>query len=1043
MRSIVPLLVFFASHALSVPAGPVDRDYGSDSASPATATIGRRDLDRTAQHRPLEPKSGRLSRSPTHRNKLIGYRNIAQAYTRADPNSSGDNIDVTTGSSSINSTETASLHPKDGSYGSAKTSRDGYASLGVTSTSTMETHIVKGSHRPVKATPEADTSTSTGYRGSRTIPTDPSEHTVSHTLTLESASTSPSAPSHLTSNSTAAGRDSTFASITDTSFADATGTTSASVDDAPETTDSISNSEEGISRLSESEGATDSGDSQSEYNTDGPAYNRKSLSCSDYLGIHGSAEKWNATDGDNALREFVKMYNSDSLWCSECFGEAKEDCHSEDKQCDDDIRTRSTPDNSAEPNWSVAAALFGQYDKADSFTCRIGPSECASAPECKDLNGGEGAGAAAILQSITNAYLAFQSNYEAVQQAGNECNMQMNLFSDVFAPVPDSENEIIALIILTSLLGGMAAFLGPVGGFVVGTAAGIGSGIGMEKYFSSMPGPQDTSSSLGTILDIVLEAYGNMTDHLFQNGNYTHPTSDGTSDFVITMQNLMKEGQLVKPDSDPKNYFRNMVPTYKRILFQQLALITWTHLQVDGKTHVPFIAFNKGACDQVSDEKEGSLGKAGFDGIETLDVQIDYQGDCYYLLDGVPASRSMYSPTGSCIGKALPGGTNKELTENADVFSELEIADFIIPSVLGWQAHAKTNGYKSAAANGNLIKDVRAPGVVNIPVCDYLTDSKHPGVGCPVIGRLISDTKCDLVGSGEGQNPPGQYSPGGCRAHVTQWQKNQVKNNANQLPDFQLSVDIYDQTNRMIGSATKQSAAKPLEVTDTSLPYNLIIVPGGVDSDPVSFWYADQYWTSKDTGDPHKCQGGDGDDNEYDNGARQMDCAFDCPLPNPNEDAPASATIDHPLPTPAVEAVPGISSYVNTWSKTAGPAPAAETPTYASGGCPMKITQYQKNLKDSNPTNDFQLEISVKDANGGQAASFAKQPCPIGQPMVMQGLKGGDFTITIGKNLDGPLEDSSPISFSWRGEDFDTDTLQCAHGGYENGDRELNCNLNC
>ncbi|KAL8753166.1 MAG: hypothetical protein Q9184_005499 [Pyrenodesmia sp. 2 TL-2023] len=772
---------------------------------------------------------------------------------------------------------------------------------------------------------------------------------------------------------------------------------------------------------------------------DAPAWNLKNITCDDFLGIRRPADKWNAADGDNAVQDFINMYNSDKLYCPECFGYTKEQCDSESKLCSEGIRTRATPEG-GNASWTIAAALFGKYDNADRFTCQIGPNECATAPKCEELNDGDGASSAALLQS---------TNYDAIQEAGHACDTQMSKFSDVFAPVPDSEGEVIALIVLTAVLGGLTAFLGLAGGAMAGIAVGLGSGIGMERFFSSKPGPQDTSSTLGLIVDEVLKTYAEMTNRLFQDGEFSHPSSDGRTDVKLTLQNMAREGKLVSPDMDPKSHFTGLKPNYKRILFQQLALITWTNLAVDGKTHVPFIALEKGACDQVDGEREGSLEKVGlgFDGIEKLDVQIDYQGDCYYLLDGVPDSRSSYSGSGSCIGKALPGGTNKELTENADEFSELEIAEFIIPSVLGWQAHAKTNGYQSAAANGNLIKDVRAPGVVNIPVCDYHTDPKQPGVGCPIIGRVISETKCDLIGSGEGQNPPGQYSQGGCRAHVIQWQKNQVKNNANQLPDYQLSVNIYDQTNRMVGSATKQSAAKALEVTDTSLPYNLIVVPGGVDSDPVSFWYADQYWTSKDTGDPHKCQGGDGDDNEYDNGVRQMDCAFDCPLPDPDEEAPASATIDHPLPTPAVEAVPGLSSYVNTWSKTAGPAPAAETPTYASGVCPMKITQYQRNNKDKNPTNDYQLEISVKDAMGGQAASFPKQPCPSGKPMVMQGLRGGDFTITVGKNLDVPLEDGSPLSFSWRGEDFDTDTLQCAHdnraGGYEGGDRELNCNLNC
>lgn len=154
---------------------------------------------------------------------------------------------------------------------------------------------------------------------------------------------------------------------------------------------------------------------------------------------------------------------------------------------------------------------------------------------------------------------------------------------------------------------------------------------------------------------------------------------------------------------------------------------------------------------------------------------------------------------------------------------------------------------------------------------------------------------------------------------MVQWQKNEVANNANQPPDYQLSVDIYDQDGRRVGPATKQSAADPIEVDNTALPYNLIVVPGAVDDDPVLFWYADQYWASDETENDHKCRGG-GD-----------------------QDPPASATIDHPLPaTPVVAA--GLSSYINTYSKTA-PAAATVTPDYKTGVCVMKSLNIRETKK--------------------------------------------------------------------------------------------------
>ncbi|KAL8937417.1 MAG: hypothetical protein Q9216_004428 [Gyalolechia sp. 2 TL-2023] len=780
---------------------------------------------------------------------------------------------------------------------------------------------------------------------------------------------------------------------------------------------------------------------------DAPAYNQQNVACRDYWSMK-SPDKWNATDGDSTVRTFVDMYTADKLFCEDCFGRLKSQCDSDNVTCKHGIRTRATPDSEFGPSWSVAAAWFAQYGKADHFTCQIGTeNECPHAPECKDT---DGAGAAALLEAISKIFISFQENYDALSRAGDLCDMQMQHFSDVFAPVPDSEGEAMAIIVLTALVGGLAGFLTGPAGALAGMAAGLGSGIGMERFFASRPGPKDTSSSLGVIVGAVLDTYGNMTNELFHDGEYTHASSDGKSDVKLSLAALMADGGAMITDADPRSHFTGLVPSYQRLLFQQLALVTWQHLAVDDKNHVPFIAFDKGPCDQVDGEQENTAAHM-IEGLNELESYIDFQGDCYYLLDAYPSlTHGPVSKRPRCDGAHhLPGGTNKVLKEeNADKFRDLSIEDFIIPSVLGWQNHSNQNGYESALSSGNLVSDPQDPGVVNIPVCDYITDFDNPGVGCPRLNKYPSDqSKCDLVPISEGHNQPGEYQQGGCRAHVVQWQKNGIANNANQLPDYQLSVDIYDQNGRRVGSATKQSAAQPIEVDNTALPYNLIVAAGGVDDDPVTFWYADQYWASDETENNHQCRGGGGPNGGggYDNGARQIDCGFDCPLDDPDVEPPASATIDHPLPATPVVAVPGPSSYANTYSKTA-PAAATVTPDYLSGVCRMKITQYQRNDEDSNPTNDYQIEINVTDGEGNQAANFPKQPCPSGEPKTMKGLKAGNFDVIVGKNLEGDLGDLDKISFTYGGQEFDTDSLKCLHGEkgqYEDGDRELNCNINC
>ncbi|KAL8799372.1 MAG: hypothetical protein Q9182_005944 [Xanthomendoza sp. 2 TL-2023] len=786
---------------------------------------------------------------------------------------------------------------------------------------------------------------------------------------------------------------------------------------------------------------------------DAPAYNLKNLTCEDILG-QTSTEMWKLTDGSRAVQTFADMFNQDLLYCYDCFGMKKEECESKSGACQNGIQKSSIPDNGEKPSWSIAAALFAQLNGAKTFTCQIQESDgCMKAPECQQCNDNDGPSASVIVSSLSNAYNSFHNTYEAIREAGDEGGLQMNKFSDVFAPVPDKEAEIIELIVITTLLGGLVGFV-PYVGALGAIGAGIGAGIGMEKFFSHLPSAPDTSSSLGTILEAMKQAVENMSNTLFQQGNFTATSSDGRSEVKLTLQGMMEKdgGTLVNPDGDKSKAYAEQRKSFKRILYQQLAVVTWQNLQADETGHVPFIALQPGKCPPTdpnarASSTEKDRGKNTMKGFESIDSHIDFEDNCYYLLDG--KMTDVWSVSGhsiSCGGAALPGGTKKELEENHAYFEDLALEDFIIPSVLGWQNHSKQNGYESASANGNLIKKARDPGVVNLPVCDYLTDYEHPGVGCPDFSAHYIDEKaCKTIPMSEGKNEPGQYTQGKCRAHVQQWKKSSNSgSNANQLDVYQISVDVYDNSNRGIGSSTKQKADKPLEVANANLPFNLIVVPGGGDKDPMRFWYADQYWES----DNDKCKVGDyTGGSHYDGYSRQMDCNFDCPLPMPEDEPPKSATIDHPLPNPAVSAYAGPSSYINTYSKPtpAGPSPAEQTPEYESGTCQMHVTQYQRNEGASNPTNDFYLEINIKDAKGEQAANLPKMAAPKGQKITVNGLKK-PLTAQVGDDKD--YGDSSSVNFSYDGFDFNEktkmkDTKICHYGGYEDGNRDMDCAFNC
>ncbi|KAI4170444.1 MAG: hypothetical protein LQ343_004947 [Gyalolechia ehrenbergii] len=284
---------------------------------------------------------------------------------------------------------------------------------------------------------------------------------------------------------------------------------------------------------------------------DAPPYNQKNVACKDYWSMK-SPEKWNATDGDSTVQTFVDMFTADKLFCEDCSGQLKNQCDSSNITCKHGIWTRTTPDPKFGPSWSVAAAWFAQYGKADHFTCQMRTeNECPYAPEYKDT---DGRGAAALLEAISNIFVSFQENYDAISRAGDLCDMQMQHFFDVFAPVLDSEGEIMSIIILTAMIGGLAGFLTGGAGALVGMATGLGSGIGMEKYFASRPGLKDSSSSLGVIVGHVLDAYGNMTNALFHDGEYTHLSSDGKSDVKLSLEGLMANGGAMATDANPHSH---------------------------------------------------------------------------------------------------------------------------------------------------------------------------------------------------------------------------------------------------------------------------------------------------------------------------------------------------------------------------------------------------------------------------------------------------------------------------------------------------------
>lgn len=336
--------------------------------------------------------------------------------------------------------------------------------------------------------------------------------------------------------------------------------------------------------------------------------------------------------------------------------------------------------------------IFAMLDSETDLTCQIGDTECLGAPQCQLCNG---PGSFAVVKSLQTLHNYFVNIYEAIIKAGVQCDTQMALFSSTFAPIPSIKDQAMFLTLVSAIGGGVLGLIPGAGGALGNVAMGVGLGVGQEKLFFDAPQPADTDTILGTLANDTANAYVSIADGLFSDGSFTSTNSDGKTSHTIALRDLMKDGALMQQDPDPDTTQTAMIPQFQRVLFQQLAFFTWQNLQADRVKHMPFIAVAPNPCDRIGPK---AFKKPPSDGVEPLDSNITYNGNCYYLLDAkayekMASNQGTSGPIGhSCGTFILPGGTNADMDKNAVQFAQLSIADFIVPSVKGWQANNKENG---------------------------------------------------------------------------------------------------------------------------------------------------------------------------------------------------------------------------------------------------------------------------------------------------------------------------------------------------------------
>jgi len=739
-----------------------------------------------------------------------------------------------------------------------------------------------------------------------------------------------------------------------------------------------------------------------------------------------SSGQWQSVNADGILQTFRTMYLENQLLCADCYGMDKATCSSNDPTCDEGLRDLSMSGDTS--RWDQAVGVFTQ-SQAD-LNCGIeDSSQCSEAPQCTSDHGPAGL---ALLKSMTTMHNSLSNVYMAIDRSHLFVSDQMQLFTAVFAPVASLKNKAIFTEIMFVVAGLLAGFI-PYGGALVATLLlGVGAAFVMNDMIFGQPEAPDTSTVLAKIVSNIQGAYLGVADSLFTNGSYSYSAGEG-NDKTISWASLMADGKLLQQQD---NMTDTLETVYERILFQQLAVYTWGNLEPGGVGHLPFIAFDDQPCDQVDLSNKTTSLEHVIKGVSESDSNVTYDGHCYFLLDGTTKKDDLLGHH-SCIGKALPGGTKTDLTGNSQEFAQLSLSDFIIPSVKGWLAHDKQNGYQNATDTDQIYTDPQDAGVVSIPVCDYLGKPESPGVNCPKFGKADGKS-CFTYDVSTGINQPGDFIEGRCGVHVEQWQKNE--GNDNPLDTFQLSINILDKDRRIIGSATKQSAAETLEIVDSVLPFDLYVATGISDDDAVRFWYSDQYWDSNSQGNnSHQCSVG-----SYDHGSRQMDCGFACNKPTESDDPPVSATVAHPFPNTPVAAIGGDQTFSNiyiTATLTSNIAVATPKPTYPTGWCGVQIRQYQKNEGEGsdNDTPNYKIEATLKGADmkpvGGQEALL---PAPSGTPVNITGMVR-PFTVTAG------AVDSDPLSMGFAGQSWDSNDKvhDCSVSSYNSGHRDIHCGFDC
>ncbi|OKL58597.1 hypothetical protein UA08_06382 [Talaromyces atroroseus] len=355
---------------------------------------------------------------------------------------------------------------------------------------------------------------------------------------------------------------------------------------------------------------------------------------------------------------------------------------------------------------------------------------CETTVECKDVDHPAGY---FILNSLEEVYEINQNIYDAIGRVVGPITDNIGMFQDTFVKI-SSETEMDKLLldilglsyslmaapIWNEYLKGFAYFVenkDTLGVLKDSVNPIVSSGITISKDEATsgdyaLNVKNDLETALGNIVEIYYESITAVNSAVF----------NGSDSSIDTLWGLIQEGRMMEPtNSTPTDL---QIQTYiEASMYSSLIPYAWS---LSSSPRYPFILDAGSDCSDID-----LMAVWMSSDTEAEDTYYCHNDKLYYLL--VVTGEKASCPTPPTCGLScgdwpleMPPGLTA-LNGSDGVWGNLTKADFIVGALNGYEANGNANGWDTldpmtTTGWSDLWEyGVRAPGVVNIPVCDVDT----------------------------------------------------------------------------------------------------------------------------------------------------------------------------------------------------------------------------------------------------------------------------------------------------------------------------------